>query len=730
MDMDPETLAKLKKMGLFSDAAEKNLKQEKKEKEQQQKAKQKRDLQNLETHNNSFGRNNKGGQRTGSGRAPVHQTYSSKKPYGQAINLPADVLPADIATAPYNFVPLPKAVLPSPVDELLAKESPREAWQEYLTQGKHVSGHIALKIETLTPLFIGSGKENGEKTFAPAGKEMIPGSELRGMIKNLYKMITCGVWHADEDTTDRHLYYRCLMASKAQPYNHYLNACYKDKMVDGATNKKKVLPGFMVKRRSKWYLYPLLPEKLKSIPIYQYVQDFHLNVNRDLKKSKIVWSKEANRTGKTAYIQVGMLSTKKLKMSENELKHASPNERKTWGKQYYRKLCVDDIDKSEAMGMEVPPKVIEDYQNDENRRGVDILRQAVDNDGKPQQVAGLPAFDGIAPCFYLLDESGQVKSFGHGQSYRIPYDNSVMDAVNDAVKEDLVDFTDAVFGCSGRSSEDASWGSRVMFEDAPAVSGVRIGKATEAHMLMQPNPTSFQLYLKQNDSNKLVFWDSPGEPEIRGYKMYWHSSPNHDWHANSSEKDTNDNRTKGTEPLLKKMAPIEPGAIFSGNIRFQNLTAEELGALLKIFSLAKNGEDIAFKIGMGKSIGLGSIRMTPTLYVEDGSRYQTLFDADGWHVSEKKTNPEHYIQAYESYLQQARHGKVVSSYEETLTSLRTMLNFANTKLKGWEKATAQMNGDTDPNHAKSRQEDTRFQNRNVLPSITEVLQKVKGQQRK
>ena len=409
-----------------------------------------------------------------------------------------------------------------------------------------------------------------------------------------------------------------------------------------------------------------------------------------------------------------------VRKSKKELEAATAEDRKTWGKQYFKYMKFDEIDKSEKACHLVPDEVIFSYQHDKNRGGVDLLdKKTAHANGAPKSIEGIPPYDQIMPCFYLTDDSGTIKSFGHGQSYRIPYENAITDAIPDTLKESHIDFADAVFGHSASSSGETSWASRIAFDDAQIVSSHGEEDSDEAHMLMQPNPTSFQLYLKQSQADRLTDWDSPEGPELRGYKMYWHSSPTHKWQANANERELNLNRAANTPSLLKRIAPLKPGAVFKGDIRFHDLTSEELGALLKVFNIGADGQDIAYKIGMGKSIGLGSIHIDAKLMLEDGSRYQKLFDKNGWHDSQKETSPASFINTYEGYLNK-QSDEFASDYTHILHEMQKVMDYNTTKVKNWDKVTAAINGDTDPNHDNP---DTRFRDRNILPNIDEVLKK-------
>ena len=50
---------------------------------------------------------------------------------------------------------------------------------------------------------------------------------------------------------------------------------------------------------------------------------------------------------------------------------------------------------------------------------------------------------------------------------------------------------------------------------------------------MQPNPTSYKLYLVQNSGEFLTHWDKTNAT-LRGYKLYWHNGK-WDWKATQKE---------------------------------------------------------------------------------------------------------------------------------------------------------------------------------------------------
>lgn len=76
---------------------------------------------------------------------------------------------------------------------------------------------------------------------------------------------------------------------------------------------------------------------------------------------------------------------------------------------------------------------------------------------------------------------------------------------------------------------------------------------------------------------------------------------------------------------------------FKCRIRFENLSKIELGALLFVLDLPS---DCAHKLGMGKPLGLGTIKIRPRLVIternkgtdDNPGRYEKLFENRRWHL--------------------------------------------------------------------------------------------------
>lgn len=615
--------------------------------------------------------------------------------------------PPSRATAPYNFVSLPAEVLPAQFE--------LENFREHVLKDGKLSGEILLDIEALTPLFIGG---NGTKTFAPVGKPIIPGSSLRGMFKNILKVVTCGAFRGrttsqkkGEDFNDEHIYFRCLMTTKSSPaWMGDLNKLYKNRMVSekkGADGKlhpvKNARPGFLIcTADNKFFIAPSLQsnEDKDRIFITEYEEIFHTTIGiRD--SSCVEWRDD------TAYIITGSQPAHKLHTKESYEKF-NDFEKKKAGKQQIRFTRIGYVDWCRDHWIELPDDVRTSYEHDRNRRGVNLFKgKGILKRAKIEQLTGksLPDVQSLIPCHYL-QENGQITAFGHGQYFRIPYKKRIGDAVPKTLQgENVVDFSDALLG------KEKHWASRVYFEDAAPKNFSELPQAT-AHPLMQPNPTSYQIYLTQDGKDgKLKHWDA--DAQIRGYKFYWHNA-NPDWHASDAELEEDEKRSKNKqEPLTREMTPLGKGSKFAAKIRFQNLSAVELGALMMIFDL-DGAENPAYKIGQGKPFGFGSVKISPTLFIEDAAAYTELFGAEGWQSPYREENPAKYLAAFKDYLECCG---MQTTWQDVMDELKKILDWKTTELPNWSAKIKSMSGDV----AHKGSVDERFKTREILPTIFEVV---------
>ncbi|MCR5176850.1 MAG: TIGR03986 family CRISPR-associated RAMP protein [Anaerovibrio sp.] len=615
----------------------------------------------------------------------------------------------EAATAPYNFVSLPVHAMHSGLEEFVGNLSDskqkdiEQGYKKYINSHETISGYIELELETLTPVFI---RNEGGDPFKLGNVPVLPGSSLRGMIKNIFKMITMSTMRSGEDYIDRHVFFRRLMASKDTDYlwAHDLHDLYIGRMQ--SDEGSKVRPGFLIKVRDNYFI---VPSKAHKETIYQYEQrkGCYGTVTKT-KDSDVKWH------GSSAYILTGKLGLgKKLykTLEEYEAYKAGcreRGERPNPGKQLVRYIRLEETQWNERY-----PVDITEYMMDNNRGGVNLVDKKYMRKVSDLKVqVNIPKdITSLAPCYYVPGEGG-ITLFGHGQCFRIPYKHSIGEIVKKHLREDVVDYSDAVFGMS------PYFASRVYFEDGKPHNSVKLMPEFQAHPLLQPNPTSFQLYLKNSVGQRLANWDSDNA-EIRGYKLYWHQANGKGNYKASKEELSEDNKKSDDKKLCLPMKPVPANTKFTSRIRFKNLLPEELGALVMTLDMDNTEKNIAFKLGQGKSMGLGSIKLNKhDLFVETDESYTRFLDGTNMANACQKVDSSEYRAKFKEAVPKA----LKNDWKRIMDELTVMLDYDNTKLPEWHEKTAPMRGEYENKNGKLQFTIHKgFADRRALPTATQVI---------
>ncbi|AEF18805.1 MULTISPECIES: TIGR03986 family CRISPR-associated RAMP protein [unclassified Hydrogenobaculum] len=379
--------------------------------------------------------------------------------------------------------------------------------------------------------------------------------------------------------------------------------------------------------------------------------------------------------------------------------------------------------------IKIPENVIEEYKSDVNREEkFDLLKIA--DSGKS------------VPCFYITDNQNtdnqnNVLAFGHTGFFRLPYELTIGDHIPEELRsEDKTDFAEAIFG------KESKWASRVFFEDAflgEEQNDVFMNE-TSPKILASPKPTAFQLYLEQPYEENtylrnLKHWDDK-DALIRGHKLYWHrDTPDnpkdkYSWNEGEVKDDTQ-------HTVIK---PIKRNIKFKSRIRFENLTKEELGALLFVLDLPQNHYH---KIGMGKPLGLGSIEIKPKVFIVDREkRYKSLFKDDAWNLAEEDKTSEinEFKNAFGTYIlskisndnkRNANDDKKSADLlwqTERLSQLKIMLSWNNPETRDWLEKTRYMMIECQPTvgyecicAGTNKDKCNEYKDRPVLPKPEKVI---------
>jgi CRISPR-associated protein (TIGR03986 family) len=143
-----------------------------------------------------------------------------------------------------------------------------------------------------------------------------------------------------------------------------------------------------------------------------------------------------------------------------------------------------------------------------------------------------------------------------------------------------------MFGYLKGQSRDVLRG-RVLFTDAVAAQGVRdLVRPITLERFGQPKMTHTAFY--RNSAN-----------QSRGRKFYWHQPA-----VNAVTEIPRQTRQPHANNV--SLHPMEPGASFSFSVRYAGLSEDELGLLLWTL---QPGASRRHKIGFGKGVGMGSVRI-------------------------------------------------------------------------------------------------------------------------
>ncbi|GCL68404.1 hypothetical protein PAGU1579_01730 [Veillonella tobetsuensis] len=570
--------------------------------------------------------------------------------------------PSTPASASYNFVRLPSHVIPAEFYdgnfEGVTKDV-MDAYRDHVTQTGTHTGYIDLTITTETPLFIGGPSKQEDTTplefYGGQNNPTIPGSSLKGMVKEIFKIVTASSFRPYQrgtglgDFEDRYLYFRDI-ASAIKPLKNY----YAERMMttlpcgDGPS-VPKAKPGFIIQTIDNNYF--VVPSSMKK---YSYLNND--GMERKMNAPSIDW------TDKYVNIHTGAMRSKKSYM-----RITKPC---TFGKR-----------------IPIPQSCIESYADDKNRGTLDLLdKRTGKSDDAAKSYTRCEDIKFVVPCFFT-EKDGVVEHFGHGRYYRIAYDLKISNHLPNSLEQhnNGVDLCDSVFGYGD------NWAGRVSFSDAHVQGTLKMCPSDYPHPLMGPNPTSFQLYLEQNvdDHNTYNHWGHE-HASLRGYKMYWHQplAKAKDWTRTAEEKEI-----KGT----RKIRPVDVGVTFTSRIHFERLSDVELGALLMSLNLDQYSggqRRTYYKLGMGKSIGFGSIKLdTDVTIFDNNSRYAVLFADGAWNTGKSTTDSKHYVQAFTTYRDDVL-GADKPAYNAMLEDLYMMMdwNIANgpNAAKNWTEGISMM----------------------------------------
>lgn len=495
----------------------------------------------------------------------------------------------------YNFVPFPK-----------------ERSKKYNDEDKH-TGYIEYEIKTKTPIFIPNtsnsdyysddehksydffsymdlnGKTDYQKDCAAP---IIPGSEIRGMVRSIYETLTgscMGVLNSETHPIKRTAeVFKAGLIGKGASGRLFL---YKADDYIYRTGKKNNYKDAYLQKDFK-----------EGQHVYFERKDRSKNSKFSMKPlAENLQNKSQNKSAHEGYIIKGMPSPE----TENRKHNAHVFERK--GNNAIWKLVDEDIRRLKA--------VIESYQA---QPGADESYKEY----KKELLTFLETPKGYFPVYYsiigkniYLSPAAITKELSYNSIGELAGKFDACSNVTDSCPAcDL-------FGIIGNNNEECSK-SKVRFADvyvADKKSDNReyYTKPITLPELSSPKLSNVEFYLKRPNNAKFWTYDYYvsqdgrntilNKPELRGRKFYY----------NQPKVTLSEN----VEPNNRNMTvrPVKTGITFKGKMYFDNISDKQLSQLIWILNCGNhdaNEGDIIFKIGAGKPVGLGSIELVADRIME------------------------------------------------------------------------------------------------------------------
>lgn len=468
---------------------------------------------------------------------------------------------------PYNFVPLSES-----------------CERTEASQGE-ITGYLTYTITTVTPLVIPSYQEKESTdaldffTYPTSSDPVIPGSELRGMLRSVHEAAYNG----------------CLSQINEAPFHRRSTISKQAGLLTYSLDSWTLTPCERVMvnttdRNKKHFGKYLNPNRINSgtdIFIKKSTQKYTTLIGRNKKRFSIAYTVADYKFNvEEGYIKGVFYKGEKFTRKHHESVFL-PSKNK-----------LIPINEKEIANL---IKVIELYQS----RGT--------KDSKPYndtlEKLSNPKENLVIPVYYSVIEN-EISHLAPAMLSQEVFFNSlpaIIEGHEPCTCKSKVCPTCNLFGFV---SENDMLASRIRFGDAKYTGGNGLYQGyAKLPALGQPNPGAVEFYTKRPRDAKYWTYDyadnkrlQPKDIKINGRKFYWHHTPSKNVieHHNPPLKIVSEMETN--------VQMLQAGAQFTSTIYFENLTTEELGQLCNTLDINQSTTH-AHKIGRGKPLGLGSIQI-------------------------------------------------------------------------------------------------------------------------
>ncbi len=568
-----------------------------------------RSQSNRNANSGSYRNWKQSGQKNYSGQEKQSNGGNSKIPV-------ANLLPLKEGPySPYNFVPFSEKVLVDSADARLN-----------VISDVLYSGELRYKVTAQTPILV----DSGESTFYRNKDEKyaLPGSTMRGLIRSNLQILSFSGFKDDID--DYRLMYRAVaggalknqygqilgerpnnnkmtvltevkagyLRRTGDNYTLYYNKGDSDGTFSGdfsdrgTTNYYVVSERYVIEKAQESFQYILDKMNYKPETKFRRVErDGRVHYegshgNKDYNESYKPYfekiSYEVGNNGRISGIQKNGLKYNGYVISTGKM-----NEKKAF-------YVIPEIDEDHEVDVSDKQmrEAVKAFQIDYNRKKNGLK----DNNGNFNKFFELPEDGETRPVFYI--ELGGRLYFGYTPRLRLMFDHTILDGLSQ--KEEIItDFSKKMFGYTRQSGEAHK--SRLFFTDA-VITNLGIVLQPKNLLLEEPKPTSYLEYVCQNDGKPVKTYNDK-DFRLRGAKQYW------------LQDNVNDGKASDKNNVKSSIKPLKEGCTFEGKIRFQNLTAQELGLLIWSVRLEKDSQ---MNVGKAKPYGYGRIKVNEVeLYLQN-----------------------------------------------------------------------------------------------------------------
>jgi len=572
--------------------------------------------------------------------------------------------PVKVKQYPYNFVSL--------------KDKKDVVYKGERKLGTN-TGKLVCKLVNKTPLFIMGESEQDNKGHTKEwfcrekGIPIIPGSSLKGVIRNIIDVLTNSVIRNVEDEKLE----QRMGAGKFESVFGIIESLPENGKKGIIVEAEKI----KVKTKEK------IESGYKKFEFKDNGKEFSKKYNAKDGLIERVKLKDSIYNLKETEIKIkpGVTTVEKLINNSKEYKnYLTDNENGVQGVLWFSSPIYGKIHekllipKKNSRKFEFSKEEYEDFKYIIKQRAERIKNGKDINSNTFYYDKDLEIGD---PLLFEVKDRKMAEHLAFSEIPRLRYKFSPLDLVSeefrpgDSLKK--LSFSERLFGTTGdntkkdeeKKDELVALSGRVFFEDAKNYKPEMIdnGNLVTLKAFGEPHPTLTTFYLDNIEKN----YNENKGVSIRGRKFYWHHKEkigkSFSEYRKSVEMPKIKNKNGKYEKELAYNSSLELMDInneFEFNVNFENLTDEELGVLIYAIELE---DGLLHKAGKGKAFGFGSCKIEiEGFLLENKNKYKDFF-IEPFEKENKK----------EDYINKAKEKRYFDEKRKNIKELKAILSETN-----------------------------------------------------